>query len=164
VAGEIIGRGDNIALGYWKLPEETAEVFKDGWLHTGDIGRLDTDGFLFILGRAKQVINFNGMKIFPFEVESVLNRHPLVQESLVYGLAHPEYGSLPAADIVLRKGCVGRFDAHALRVFCYQYMAKYKVPKEFRCVEKLDRTLSGKLKRYGNGESIKKVYRKRLRM
>ncbi len=146
-AGEICVKGKGFFSAYFSPWKSAQDSLQDGWFNTGDIGRIDKDGFLFILGRTKQMINFNGMKIFPFEVESVLNRHPLVQESLVYGLAHSEYGSLPAADIVLRKGCAGRFDAHALRAFCYQRMAKYKVPKEFRCVERLDKTLSGKLKR-----------------
>ena len=144
-AGEICLKGTGLFSAYFSPWKQAREVLKGGWFDTGDIGRMDKDGFLFILGRAKNVINFSGMKIFPFEVESVLVRHPAVKEALVYGLAHPEYGNLPAADIVLKKGRADKFDAEELRAFCYRHLAKYKVPKEFRCVEKLERTLSGKL-------------------
>lgn len=146
-AGEICLKGQGLFSAYFSPWKSACEALSGGWFNTGDIGRLDKDGFLFILGRAKNVINFNGMKIFPSEVESVLKRYPLIQEALVYGLAHPEYGNLPMADIVLRKGQKNSFDAQSLRAFCYQHLAKYKVPKEFRCVERLEKTVSGKLRR-----------------
>ena len=86
------------------------DILMDGWFKTGDLGRIDTDGFLFIVGREKDVINFVGMKVFAQEVEAVLNRHPAVKESLVYGAAHPVYGQLPMAKVVLRNdaGTAGR--------------------------------------------------------
>ncbi len=146
-SGEICLKGQGFFSAYFSPWKNSREALSRGWFNTGDIGRIDKDGFLFILGRAKNVINFNGMKIFPSEVESVLKRYPLIQESLVYGVAHPEYGNLPMADIVLRKGRENSFDAQSLRAFCYQHLAKYKVPKEFRCVERLEKTVSGKLRR-----------------
>jgi long-chain acyl-CoA synthetase len=146
-AGEIYLKGKGFFSAYFWPWKSAPAVMKNGWFSTGDIGRIDDDGFLFILGRAKNVINFNGMKIFPAEVEAVLNQYPGIEESKVYAVTHPEYGNLPSADIVLRKSCKEIVDTQALRSFCYQHLAKYKVPKEFRCVEKLEKTLSGKLKR-----------------
>jgi long-chain acyl-CoA synthetase len=120
-----------------------------GWFRTGDLGRLDSDGFLFLAGRENNVINFAGMKVFPDEVESVLNQHPAVRESLVYAEAHPQYGELPCADIVLGGDTeASDLDATEIRRFCYQRLAPYKVPKDFRRVPQLDRTASGKLKRW----------------
>ena len=145
--GEICLKGKGFFSAYFSPWKSAREILDGSWFNTGDIGRIDNDGFLFILGRVKNLINFNGMKIFPSEVESVLKRHALIQEALVFGLSHPEYGTLPVADIVLRKDLKNSFDVQDLRTFCYQHLAKYKVPKEFRCVEKLEKTLSGKLKR-----------------
>ena len=153
--GEICLKGRGFFSAYFSPWKSAREILNDGWFNTGDIGRIDNDGFLFILGRTKNLINFNGMKIFPAEVESVLKHYTLIQEALVYGLPHPEYGNLPVADIVLRKEHKKSFDAQDLRAFCYQHLAKYKVPKEFRCVEKLEKTLSGKLKRYTEGAKLK---------
>lgn len=143
--GEIYLKGKGMFDAYfypWRLRQE---ALLGGWFITGDLGRLDQDGFLFILGRHKQVINFNGMKIFPFEVESLLNRHPLIKESLVYGKEHPEYGQLPIAKVVLKNGAAG-LTADILAKFCYQHLAAYKVPKEFEFLNCLPKTVSGKLK------------------
>ena len=123
------------------------QVAPDGWFATGDLGRLDNDGFLFIAGRKKNVINFTGMKIFPYEVEYVINQYHEVQGSLVYAKPHNIYGEVPCARIVLKNGAADDFDLNKLRKFCYQRLASYKVPKEFILVKELDRTASGKLKR-----------------
>lgn len=127
----------------WKSREE---ILADGWFNTGDVGRLDASGNLFILGREKNVINFVGMKIFPDEVEEVLNNHPAIAESLVYGEPHPYYGQIPCARIVLKAGAKAA-DAAALRRYCFERLAPHKVPKAFETVERLPRTGSGKLKR-----------------
>jgi long-chain acyl-CoA synthetase len=122
------------------------QALRDGWFMTGDVGRLDADGSLFIVGRTKNVINFAGMKIFPYEVEEVLCRHPAVGEALVYGIPHPQYGQLPAAKIV-RRDPAAPLDVQDLRRFCYARLSPYKVPKEFVPVAALDRTASGKPRR-----------------
>jgi len=143
--GEIYIQGKGAFDAYFYPWQSSQKVLVDGWFNTGDLGCLDQDGFLFILGRLKQLINFNGMKIFPFEVESILNTHPLIKESLVYGRPHPEYGQLPAAKIVLKnKGAA--LGLEVLRKFCYEHLAAYKVPKEFEFVDQLPKTVSGKLK------------------
>jgi long-chain acyl-CoA synthetase len=148
--GRVCLRGNGMFDAYFSPWQSRDEALVDGWFETGDLGRVDADGFLFLSGRDKNVINFAGMKVFPEEVESVLNRHPAVSESLVYGRAHAQYGELPCADVVVGGG-TGAADVEAseIRRFCYRYLAPYKVPKAVRCVPRLERTASGKLKRWG---------------
>ncbi len=146
--GEICVRGKGMFDAYFSPWQERQQALPDGWFNTGDLGRLDKDGFLFLVGREKNIINFTGMKIFPYEVESVLNQHPAIKESLVYGVDHPQYGELPCAKIVLRDEIRADFDIYEMRRFCYQYLAPYKVPKEFHSVPRLDKTASGKLRRW----------------
>ncbi len=144
--GEIRIRGKGMLDAYYSPWQGRDDILSDGWFKTGDLGRIDADGFLFIVGRDKDVINFVGMKVFALEVEAILNKHPLVKESLVYGAAHPHYGQLPMAKIVAREG-QGTPDPNDLRRYCYQHLARYKVPKDFEFVDQLPRTASGKLKR-----------------
>jgi long-chain acyl-CoA synthetase len=143
--GEIYIKGKGMFSAYFYPWRSRNKALVGGWFNTEDLGRLDKDGFLFILGRHKQIINFNGMKIFPFEVESLLNTHPLVKESLCFGRPHPEYGQLPIAKIVLKNNARA-LNPETLRKFCYQHLASYKVPKEFEFVSCLPKTVSGKLK------------------
>lgn len=145
--GEISVRGKGMLDAYYSPWQSRDRILEDGWFRTGDLGRLDGDGFLFIVGREKDLINFAGMKIFAQEVESVINRHPAVRESLVYGVPHGSYGELPAAKIVLRGGACGEETLNDLRRFCYQRLTTYKVPKQFVPVDALPKTTSGKLKR-----------------
>lgn len=144
--GKIYLKGKGIFDAYFFPWRNRKEVLTSGWFDTGDLGKLDKDGFLFIVGREKNMINFSGMKVFPFEVENVLNQHPLVQESYVYGLAHPEYGQVPLAKVILRTGRKSAGSLKALRRFCYERLAPYKVPKEFEFVVKFPKTASGKTK------------------
>jgi long-chain acyl-CoA synthetase len=144
--GEIRIRGKGMLDAYFSPWRGRDDILMDGWFKTGDLGKIDTDGFLTIVGREKDVINFVGMKIFAQEVESILNQHPQVKESLLYGAAHAEYGQLPIAKIVVRHNS-GNLDANDLRRFCYQRLAQYKVPKDFEFVDNLPKTASGKIKR-----------------
>lgn len=145
--GEIYIKGKGLLEAYFSPWQNRQSILEDGWFKTGDFGKIDQDGFLTIVGRRKNVINFLGMKIFPDEVEAVINQHPLVAESVVYGAAHPAYGSLPSAKIVLKEGKNGEFDPEDLRRFCYQRLAKYKVPKAFECTDRIPKTPSGKIRR-----------------
>ena len=104
------------------------------------------DGDLRLLGRRKAVINFSGMKIFPQEVEAVLDRFPGVAEALVYGEPHAEFGQLPQAKLVLQTGS-GPLDERALRAFCRTHLAPHKIPKAFDVVAALPKTASGKIRR-----------------
>jgi long-chain acyl-CoA synthetase len=150
--GEVYVKGSGMFDAYLSPWQNREQALVDGWFKSGDLGRIDADGFLFLCGRDNNVINFAGMKVFPDEVESVLNQHPDVRESLVYGTAHAEYGELPWADVILEGGAeMTDIDASEIRRFCYQYLAPYKVPKGFRCVPSLGKTASGKLKRWRRG-------------
>lgn len=143
--GEIRIKGKGMLDAYYSPWQGREEILADGWFKTGDLGKIDKDGFLFIVGREKDVINFVGMKVFAQEVEAILNQHPQVKESHVYGVAHSEYGELPMARVVAQESCV--LDRNDLRRFCYQHLAKYKVPKDFEFVDQLPKTASGKIKR-----------------
>jgi long-chain acyl-CoA synthetase len=147
--GEVYLRGKGMFDAYFSPWRARDQALVDGWFPTGDLGRIDADGFLFLSGRKTNVINFAGMKIFPDEVESVVNQHPAVMESLVYGTPHAQYGELPCADIVLRDQTqAADIDSTEIRRFCYQRLASFKVPKEFHYVPRLERTASGKLRRW----------------
>lgn len=146
--GELLIKGKGLFDAYFSPWQSSKDVLSDGWFNTGDLGRIDDDGFLYIFGRDKNVINFAGMKIFPEEVESVLNRHPAVKESIVYGISHSRYGELPCAEVVFKEGTGPEFDTNGIRRFCYSLLASYKVPKEIIPVKTLEKTASGKLKRW----------------
>lgn len=143
--GEIWLRGPGMFDAYFSPWQPRLDLHPDGWFKTGDVGRVDSDGYLWISGRHNYVINFAGMKIFPEEVESVLNRHPSVRESLVYAVRHSTFGQLPCAKLVLRDGA--SLDPAAMRKYCYANLAPHKVPKEFEPVDAIEKTASGKLKR-----------------
>ncbi len=145
-SGVILIRGPGMFDAYVSPWKTRQEVLPEGWFNTGDVGRLDEQGTLTILGREKAVINFVGMKIFPEEVETVVVGHPAVRECRVYGEAHPVFGQIPVAEIVLDP--VGPApQAGDLRRYCFERLAAHKVPKEFRVVERLARTASGKIRR-----------------
>jgi O-succinylbenzoic acid--CoA ligase len=145
VAGEIQVRGPIVMCGYLEDPKATREALRDGWLSTGDVGRLDDEGRLRVLDRRADLIVSGGENIYPAEVESILVESEDVLEAGVYGIPDSEFGARPAADLVLREGAV--FDSDALSAFCAHRMARYKCPVEFKRVEELPRTATGKLLR-----------------
>lgn len=144
--GEILLRGPGMLEAYYDPWQRRGEVLQGGWFRTGDLGRLSDEGELFIVGRRKNVINFSGMKIFPYEVEEVINSFPGVRESMVYPEEHSIYGQLPMAKVVAEEG--EEPDMRALRRYCYRRLAQYKAPKGFELVRELPRTKSGKLLRH----------------
>ncbi|WP_369253981.1 long-chain fatty acid--CoA ligase [Streptomyces sp. R35] len=141
--GEITLRGPKVFAGYWRDEKATAAALKDGWFHTGDIGHVDEDGFLFIDDRKKDMIVSGGENIATPEVERVLYEHPAVLEAAVVGLAHPRWGEVPRAFVVFRPGAGAGPDE--LREFCLERLAKFKVPVRFDVVDELPRTPSGKV-------------------
>ena len=148
-AGEIQVRGPIVMAGYLNKSEATARAMRDGWLHTGDVGRLDEDGFLYVLDRRDDLILTGGENVYPAEVEAVLFSHPAIAEAGVIGIADEKWGQRVVAIARLSKLTVGPPpDAASLDAYCRARIAGYKIPKEFRFViEPLPRTASGKLKR-----------------
>jgi long-chain acyl-CoA synthetase len=141
--GELYLRGPNIVQGYWGAPEKTQAALGTGWLRTGDVARIDEEGFVFILDRVKDMINRGGEKIFGLEVENVLYAFPGVQEAAVVGVPHPIFGEVPAAFVAPFPGA--SLDPEALRAHCAARLADFKVPVEFRFVERLPRNPGGKV-------------------
>lgn len=144
--GEIRLKGPNVMRGYYRLPEETAAVFDAaGYFRTGDMGRMDREGFLYITGRIKEMLIVAGENVFPREIEEVLNQHPAVKDSAVIGMQDGARGEVPLAFVELREDAA--FDEASLRALCRQKLAGYKVPKEIRLVEALPRNATGKIMR-----------------
>jgi len=143
--GEIAVRGPTVVAGYWRQPEATARAIRDGWLFTGDLGRLDADGYLFVADRREDLIVSGGENVYPAEVEAVLLGHPDVADAAVVGLADAQWGQAVAAAVVPAPG--RRPDPEGLRRFAGRLLAGYKVPRRIRLVETLPRTASGKLRR-----------------
>ncbi|MFO0782623.1 MAG: AMP-binding protein [Phycisphaerales bacterium] len=144
--GEIRIKGGNVMKGYYNLPDLTAQVFDaDGFFKTGDMGRFDADGFLYITGRIKEMLIISGENVFPREIEEVLNHHPLVKDSAVVGLPDPARGEVPVAFVELHEGAA--WDEAAVRAHCRDTLPVYKVPKEFRVLERLPRNGTGKVMR-----------------
>lgn len=143
--GEIVVRGPNVMKGYFNQEEETQKVLRNGWLHTGDLGYMDEDGYVFIVGRKKNVIIRGGLNIDPREVEEVLYQHPQVFDAVVVGVPDPVMGEEVTA-LVMPRGHE-RLDPAELQAFCAQRLAPYKVPRKIQCIEGLPKTTSGKLLR-----------------
>ncbi|WP_439373540.1 amino acid adenylation domain-containing protein [Bradyrhizobium sp. DASA03120] len=143
--GEIVLRGANMTRGYYNDEAATQAAFRDGWFRTGDLGYLDADGYLFIVGRIKDVINRGGQKVSPLEVEDVLLGHPAVLEAGVFAVPHPKLGENVAAVVVLRPNSEASSDQ--LRQFARKRLAAYKVPSLIRGVPALPKGASGKVKR-----------------
>jgi long-chain acyl-CoA synthetase len=139
--GEIIARGANIMQGYYNMPEETQAALRNGWLYTGDMGRLDEDGYLYIVERKKDLIIRGGFNIYPRDVEEVLNRHPAVIESAVIGIPSERMGEEVKAFVVTSTDV----DAETLKAFCRESLANYKTPSEIEFVNALPRNLVGKI-------------------
>jgi O-succinylbenzoic acid--CoA ligase len=151
VAGEILVRGPVVMAGYAGRPEETALTLTGGWLHTGDVGRLDAEGFLYLLDRRDDLIVSGGENVYPSEVESALLAHPMVAEAAVIGVSDAHWGQRVVAFVRLSDGGdVAEADewADRLRAHCRSLLGGYKVPREIRLVAApLPRTASGKLRR-----------------
>jgi len=139
--GEICVRGDSVMLGYWNNPAATGEALRDGWLRTGDIGRMEVDGTLYLTDRVKDVIISGGTNIYPREVEEVLLQHPAVHEASVAGTPHPEWGEEVVAFVSLHRP----LDPAELDRHCLERMARFKRPKRYEVLESLPKNAYGKI-------------------
>ncbi len=147
-AGEICVRGPMVTAGYYGQPEATAAAIVDGWLHTGDMGHLDAEGFLYVLDRRSDLIISGGENIYPAEVEASLLAHPAVQEAGVVGVPDAQWGQMPVAYVVLRpEHTPSDALAEELIAFCRARLAAYKLPRSISFAAELPRTASGKLRR-----------------
>ena len=147
-------RGDVVMTGYWKQPDATAEALRGGWLHTGDVGSFDADGYLTLADRSKDLIISGGMNIYPREVEEALLRHPGVRAAAVVGRPDPEWGEAVVAFVVATDGAAPP-PAEDLDRTCLDHIARFKRPKDYRFVDALPTNNYGKV--------LKRELRDRLR-
>ncbi|MCL5283242.1 MAG: long-chain fatty acid--CoA ligase [Armatimonadetes bacterium] len=143
--GEIVVRGENVMRGYLNQPEETAAAMRNGWYHTGDLGRFDEDGYLYIVDRKKDMVIVSGLNVYPREVEEVLSSHPMVADVAVVGMPDALRGERVVAAVVLRAGQT--VTARELERFCRKQLANYKVPREIIFRDSLPRSATGKVQK-----------------
>jgi acyl-CoA synthetase (AMP-forming)/AMP-acid ligase II len=142
--GELAVRGALVSRGYYRMPEETARVYRDGWFHTGDMAYRDMEGFIYLVGRTREMINRGGENVYPVEVENIIHLHPRVLDTAVFGLPDPVMGETVACAVVLRPGA-GELTLEELVEFCGKHLADYKIPRKIFCVADLPRNPGGKV-------------------
>ena len=150
--GEVVIRGTNVTPGYESNPEANAQSFTHGWFRTGDEGRFDTDGYLFLTGRIKEIINRGGEKISPREIDEVLLEHPKVTQAVTFAIADDRLGEEVAAAVVLGRGQTS--SEHELMAFAARSLAEFKVPRRVVIVEEIPKGPSGKLQRIGLAKQL----------
>ena len=143
--GEIAIRGHNVMKGYWNKPEATAEAITDGWFRTGDMAKVDSDGYYYIVDRKKDLIIRGGYNVYPREIEEVLHEHPAVAEVAVIGIPHPELGEEVGAAVALKPGATAT--PEELRAFARDKVAAYKYPRRIWLVDSLPKGPTGKILR-----------------
>jgi long-chain acyl-CoA synthetase len=141
--GEIVIRGHNVMKGYWGRDDATAETIRDGWLYTGDMAKVDEDGYFFIVDRKKDLIIRGGYNVYPREIEELLYEHPAVREAAVVGMPHDEYGEEVGAAVALKDGAEA--SAEELRDFVKEQVAAYKYPRKVWLVDELPKGPTGKI-------------------
>jgi fatty-acyl-CoA synthase len=155
VQGEVVLRGPKVTPGYWGDEELTAQAWRGGWFHTGDVGMVDEDGFLYITDRLKDMIRSGGENVASQEIERVIYTHPLVSETAVIGVPHPRWQEVPKAYVVLKAGATLAEDD--LLGYCRERLASFKTPKSVAFVDKLPRNPSGKVLKRVLRESSEKT-------
>ena len=150
--GELVIRGPQVMKGYWNRPEETRQALRDGWLYTGDIARMDEDGFFYIVDRKKDMIIVSGYNVYPREVEEVLYTHPAVMEAAVIGVPDPYKGEVPKAVVACKPG--QQVTGEELIEYCRRHLAPYKVPRYVEFRPELPKTMVGKILRRALRESV----------
>ena len=142
IVGEIAVKGPNVADGYYHNPEETEKVFKDGWFLTGDLGRVDDEGFFYVVSRKKDMINRGGENVYPVEVENIIYLHPKVLEVAVFGVPDKVMGEKVAAALVAVPGTTPTIEE--IKEFCSDKLAKYKIPEHIHLSPPCPRIPEGK--------------------
>lgn len=143
VTGELLVRGPNVMHGYYKLPEETAKVLQNGWLHTGDLAYIDSEGYIFIVDRLKDMIIANGENVYPREIEELLYAYPAIAEAAVIGSSDKLYATSIHAYIVANSESI--IDKKALKMYLQEKLASYKIPRKFIIVNSLPKSSTGKI-------------------
>jgi acyl-CoA synthetase (AMP-forming)/AMP-acid ligase II len=151
--GEIICQSALATQGYYRNPEATAESFRGGWFYTGDLGYFDEEGFLYVVGRKKDMIKSGGISVYPDEIESILYNHPAISEVAVIGVPDARWGEAVKAIVVLKEGATT--DPDGLTQFCKERLSHYKVPKSVDIVQSIPRTDMGKVAK----EKLRELYR-----
>src|SRR5262249_29390786 len=141
--GEVVARGPNVMMGYWKRPDETASTLRGGWLHTGDMAMADEDGYVYLVDRKKDMIISGGENVYSTEVENVIYQHPSVREAAVIGVPDERWGEAVTAVVTVRPGA--DLSEQELIEFCAARLADYKVPKRVELRE-------GELPKSGTGK------------
>jgi long-chain acyl-CoA synthetase len=155
--GELIIKGPQVMKGYWNKPEETRAVLKDNWLFTGDLARMDEDGYFYIVDRKKDMIVASGYNVYPREIEEVLYQHPAVKEVIVIGVSHEYRGETVKAYVTLKEE--QKATEKELIEFSRKYLAPYKVPRMIEFRDQLPRSAVGKLlRRVLRDEEMKKNF------
>ena len=144
-SGEIAVRGPQVTRGYWRNPDATGRAFHDGWFLTGDIGKVDEEGYFSIEERKKDMLKVSGFSVFPAEVEAIMYRHPAIAEVGVVGVPDPYRGEDPLAFVVLKPDAKGTVNAEQIIEWCRTNMSVYKAPRQIRFIEALPKTASGKV-------------------
>ena len=161
--GEVVVRGPNVSGGYLNRPEETSAAFKDGWFHTGDVGRLDVDGYLFVQDRKKDMVITGGENVYTTEVEAALYQHAEVHETAVIGVPDEKFGEALFAVIVPVPG--SSLNEEAVIEHCRGRIGSYKIPRKMAFVEEMPKSAMGKIlkaelrKMYGGSEKISAAQR-----
>lgn len=155
VAGQLYIRSEMMFSGYYHLPEETKEVFKDGWLILGDYVYLDEDGYLYLAGRSKNMMVTGGLNVFPEEVESVLLQLPEIHEVMVMGMPDPYWGDM--VTVLVKWTGPDRLSIEEIKQYCRQHLASYKAPKQLITIDEFCYTSSGKLARQAMKDYMKRV-------
>ena len=146
-AGEIVDSGPIVTPGYWRKPEETTHAIRNGWLYTGDVGKMDEDGWFYLVDRKKDMIVASGYKVWPRDVEDVIYQHPAVKETAVVGEPDPYRGETVKAFVALKEGMGASVTPEEIISFCKARMAAYKYPRKVEFVAEIPKTLTGKFLR-----------------
>jgi len=145
--GEIVDSGPIVIPGYWEKPEETAHAIRNGWLYTGDVGKMDENGWFYVVDRKKDMIVASGYKVWPRDVEDVIYQHPAVKETAVVGEPDPYRGETVKAFVALKEGMENEITPEEIISFCKARMAAYKYPRTVEFVSEIPKTLTGKFLR-----------------